>query len=104
LAQRQFLASAIRRLEEIIMRKFEPELKRWFVDWLAALVLCAIAYVVSHLCFRSEAALISDGLAIGSGGVWAMSAHLPPRCHRLVAELNFGAACLAAMSAVCLLS
>jgi hypothetical protein len=52
---------------------------------------------------RHEAGLISAGLAIGSGGLWAMSAHLPPR-RRLVAELNFAAACLAAMSAVCLLS
>ena len=55
-------------------------------------------------CVRHEAGLISAGLAIGSGGLWAMSAHLPPRRRRLVAELNFAAACLAAMSAVCLLS
>jgi hypothetical protein len=87
-----------------MMRNFEPELKRWLVDWLASLVLCGLTYVVSHMCFGPEAGLISAGLAIGSGIVWVMFAHLPPNRRRLAAELNFAAACLAAMSAVCLLT
>lgn len=86
------------------MLKPEPELKRWFIDCAAGLALCVVTYVVSHQWFHPEAGLISAGLAIGSGGLWAMSTHLPRRRRGLAAELNFMAACLAAMSAVCLLS
>lgn len=85
------------------MRKWEPRLKQWIIDGAAAVMIGAAVYFISHSYARAEAGLISTGFAIGSGILWALSARLSRRLRRFAATLNFSAACLAAMSAICLL-
>jgi hypothetical protein len=85
------------------MRKSEPALKARLADAAAAAIIGVIVYIGSHWYHIAEIGLISTALATGSGFLWAVSTNLPPRLRRVAARFNFSAACLATMSAICLL-
>ena len=77
--------------------------KCWAIKGVIAAAAAATTYLGSHRCGLIDPAMASACLTIGSGVAWAISASLPDRRRALAIKLNRLAACLAAMSGVCLM-